>query len=241
MLAPGRGSTVVPSLISLLQGPGPTLIASLPRNDADLAQAAAAGGAHALKVHIHAHHQASGTGFGDLATERAALEAVRGSTDGPIGVVVGDGSAVATPQEVRELADMGMDFIDAYTRHMPAWMLRDPEMEIMGALAPEDSPEEWAVLAGLFDCMEAAVLPHERYGTALTAHDLSLYSRIRASVDRPLVVPTQLALTSQDVPLLAAMGMEAIMIGAIVTGKDTAGMEAACRDFRAACDQIPSQ
>lgn len=40
------------------------IIVSLPRHDLDLAKAALAGGASAIKVHLNAHHRASGTTFG---------------------------------------------------------------------------------------------------------------------------------------------------------------------------------
>ena len=42
------------------------LIASLPRNDPELARAALAGGADVLKVHLNVTHNASGVRFGSL-------------------------------------------------------------------------------------------------------------------------------------------------------------------------------
>lgn len=230
----------MPSVIDLLGESGPRLIFSPPRNDPELARAALASGAEAIKVHIHARHQASGTGFGDLLMEGPAIERIRALSDVPIGVVVGDATAMATRGELKRLAEIGIDFIDAYTRHLPAWMLRECGLERMGALAPDDAPDEWAPLASLFDCAEAAVMPHDRYGTAPNAHDLATYARIRAAVKRPLVIPTQLAIEPEDVATFAGMGIDAIMIGAIVTGKDTATVEAACARFRQACDDARS-
>lgn len=54
----------------------------------------------------------------------------------------------------------------------------------------------------------------------------------------PLVIPTQLALEPEDVATLAHLGFDGIMIGAIVTGKDAATVEAVCARFRAACDEV---
>ncbi len=226
------------SLIDLLKEAHPRLIFSPPRNDPELVRAALAAGAEAIKVHIHARHQASGTGFGDILMEGPAIERIRALSDVPVGVVVGDGSAMATRGELKRLAEIGVDFIDAYTRHLPAWMLRDCPVERMGALAPEDAAEDWASIAGLFDCVEAAVMPHERYGTVPVAYDVALYGRIRAAVGCPLIIPTQLALEPEDVAALAGLGMDGIMIGAIVTGKDSGTVEAACARFRAACDEV---
>lgn len=228
------------SLVGFLGESPPRLIFSPPRNDPELVRAALAGGAEAIKVHVHARHQAAGTGFGDVHMEGSAIERIRGLADVPMGVVVGDASSMVTPAELKQLARMGIDFIDAYTRHLPAWVLRECTMERMGALAPEDTSEEWGPIAGLFDCVEAAVMPHERYGTVLTAYDLALYGRVRAAVRGRLVVPTQLALDPRDVPVLAGMGMDAIMIGAVVTGRDPTMVEAACARFREACDEAAS-
>jgi len=213
----------------------PALVFSLPRNDPDLATAALDAGADALKVHIHALHQASGTAFGPLAAERPALERIRAATDRPIGVVVGDRSGMATPGELAELAAMGFDFIDAYTRHMPAWMLSVPGVEKMGALAAEDTPVDWAAFGRVFDCVEAAVVEHDRYGAPMNAHDVARYATICCAVGVPVVIPTQLTIRPDDVSLLATAGMSALMIGAIVTGKEPASVAVACEAYHAAC------
>jgi len=213
----------------------PALIFSLPTNDPALARAALDAGAEALKVHIHALHQASGTGFGPLASERPALERIRATTDRPIGVVVGDGSAIATRDEVAELTAMGFDFVDAYTRHMPAWMLSAPGLEKMGALAAEDSPTDWAAFGRVFDCVEAAVVDHDRYGQPMTGYDVARYAAICATVGVPVVLPTQLAIRPDEVGLLAGAGVSAIMIGVIVTGKDRSSVSSACKAYHAAC------
>ena len=102
------------SLIDLLKEAPPRLIFSPPRNDPELVRAALAAGAEAIKVHIHARHQASGTGFGDVLMEGPAIERIRALSDVPVGVVVGDGSAMATRGELKRLAEIGVDFIDAY-------------------------------------------------------------------------------------------------------------------------------
>ena len=53
------------------------LIASLPRNDPQLAQAALDNGADVIKLHINLRHHASGTHFGALEEEQADQDAQR--------------------------------------------------------------------------------------------------------------------------------------------------------------------
>jgi hypothetical protein len=227
----------LPSFTDLLGRATPTLIFSLPRNDPSLAEAALEAGADALKVHIHVKHQASGTGFGPLAAEREALAAIRRLASGvPVGVVVGDDASTATREELSELSAMGFDLFDIYAHHMPAWMLMAADVEWMGALGPGYTEGDWAMLGRVFDCMEAAVMPHESYGAPMTAYDLARYGQIVELSEIPIVIPTQLAILPEEVELLAEVGVRGVMIGAIVTGKEPGSIASACREFRAACD-----
>ncbi len=226
----------MPSFTALLSGDNPALIFSLPRNEPALAEAALREGADALKVHVHVRHQASGTGFGPLAAEREALAAIRAlSSTVPIGVVVGDDANTASREELDELADMGFDLLDIYAHHMPAWMLSTVDLEWMGALGAGYTAGDCEMLGRMFDCMEAAVLPHEDYGRPMTAYDVGRYAQLVEALEVPLVVPTQLAIRPEEVEVLAGVGVRGVMIGAIVTGKEAASIAAACAEFRAAC------
>jgi hypothetical protein len=215
---------------------GPTLIVSLPRNAVDLAQAARDGGADCLKVHINVHHDASGTHFGSLSDERKNLEAIRGLFDGPAGIVIG-AETVAKPDDIEEIARMGFDFIDAYARYFPAGFLAHPALAKMIALDDSDSLD---LISGLeasgMDVLEAAIVPHAGYGQPLTATDLARYRLVRAAAHVPIVVPTQRRILPAEAPLLREIGIEGLMIGAIVTGQDPSGLRQATAEFRAALD-----
>jgi putative N-acetylmannosamine-6-phosphate epimerase len=217
---------------------GPTLIVSLPDNSLDLARAAEAGGAHALKVHINVHHDASGTHFGSLEQERPRLEAIQRAVSLPIGVVPG----VTDPlrrDEVEALAEMGFDFIDTFAHRFPSWLLGMTRMTRAMAI---DSTYTVEAAAGLprigMEILEAAVIPHSEYGQPLTAADLALYARLAQAVATPIIVPSQRRFEPHDVELIAGAGVNGIMIGAIVTGLEPASIEAAARQFRAAIDAL---
>jgi hypothetical protein len=85
------------------------IIVSLPRHDLDLARAALDGGASAIKVHLNAHHRASGTTFGSYTEERAFLEALA-KFGAPMLVMAGQ-ETVPTLEEMNALADLG--FVEA--------------------------------------------------------------------------------------------------------------------------------
>jgi hypothetical protein len=210
----------------------PRLIVSLPENSPALARAAAEGGADALKVHLHITHQASGTRFGSLAEERANLAEIL-SLRLPTGVVPGAGDCLTTYEELCELARMGMDFFDLFLRDMPAWMLTFSGMTRAAAVDQStdlDSLREWEAVG--IEMIEAAIVPREGYGKALRVSDVVAYRRIRRATKLPIIVPTERAIAPEDVPLLVQQaGVNAIMIGAVVTGREPETLGAAAQRF----------
>jgi hypothetical protein len=213
----------------------PRLIVSLPANSPELARAAAEGGADALKVHLHVRHEASGTQFGDLRQERAALEQIL-SLGLPTGVVPGAGDQLPTPEEMRELAAMGMDFFDLYAHDMPAWLVGFEGMTRAIAIDERWDGESLSQYAALgFELIEAAVVPHEGYGKPLSVADLAAYRRLREATKLPIILPTQRAIRAEEVPLLVGpIGLNAIMIGVIVMGREPRSIRAAAERFAAA-------
>lgn len=218
-------------LLTLI-GESPRLIVSLPSNSRALAEAAAEGGAEALKVHMNVHHAASGTHFGGLAEERANLQAIL-ALNLPTGIVPGAADRVPSPEEMRALADMGMDFFDMFITTMPAWLARFSAMTRVGAVDREASPETVGELEALgLEMIEAAVVPPDGYGQPLRLADLIHYRRLRAATKLPIIVPTERAIAPDDVPLLLnQIGLNAIMIGAVVTGRDPHSLARATRLF----------
>ncbi len=214
---------------------GPTLIMSLPANDPALARAARDGGADVLKIHIRVHHDASGTHFGTLAEEREQIQQIIDLFPGPVGIVAGADNP-ATPEEMAELQRMGIDFFDLYLSQMPAWMWRLTGMGKAVALESTYTTAQALSLESLgADLIEAAIIPHEGYGKPLTVGDLTAYRSLRDTIDLPIIVPTQRAIRAEEATLLTRdCGIEALMIGAIVTGKTPETIEDAVRRFKAA-------
>ena len=222
-------------LIELLSS-APRLLVSLPRNDRELAKAALDGGAEALKVHLNVHHDASGTHFGTLTEERKSLEAIlRLAGHVPVGVVTGS-ERVASRREVHSLREMGVDFFDLYAHHMPAWMIRLSEFGRMVAINSSYPLSMIQALVGIgMEILEAAVVAHEGYGKPLNVQDLASYRLLRGAVSVPIVVPSQRKLTPEDAQILTKnIGIEGIMIGAIVTGKEPASLRHATERFQRA-------
>jgi len=218
----------------------PTLIVSLPRNSLELAKAAKKGGADALKVHIHIYHEAAGIRFGSLAQERAALEEIL-ALGLPTAIVIASEGDIATPEEMSEIQAMGFEAFDAYTHHLPAWMFSLSGIAKMVAVDASFLPETGRRLECLgMDILEAALVPPSGYWHPLMLEDLLCYRLLREAVSVPIVIPTQRLIRPEDVSLLfSSCRPNALMIGAVVAGKDADSIAAATERYKQALLDLP--
>jgi hypothetical protein len=222
-------------LQTLLQTNPWTLLVSLPKNDFDLARAALDGGAKGLKVHINVEHFASGTRFGTLQEEHSNLTKIvdlareRGAH---VGIVPGAGGKFASREDFRELGKIGVDYFDAYPADAPAWVFEQSDLDVMMAAFHGGDLDELAALQDLgMTLCEASILGHESYGGPLCALDLAKYRALTQKISVPIIVPSQKKIEPHDVPALQKTGVKGLLIGAIVTGRDAASLEAASRSF----------
>ena len=215
-----------------------TLVASLPQNSLALAEAAMRGGAEAIKVHVNVWHRASGHTFGTFAENKQFLrELVRLCGDVPVGLVPGGEDAFVSLEERDEMESIGIDFFSCYAAHLPNYMMDAKKLSRMAAI---DSAYTQNTLDGVNRCppdvLECSIQPGEAYNAKLRYADVLRYADIAAKVKIPTLIPTQKWMSPSDVRHLFAAGCRALMIGAVVMGKepDAAAVEQSCAAFAAA-------
>lgn len=225
-----------------------TLLVSLPANSIELAQAALRGGAQGLKVHVNVEHFASGTRFGSWLEERAAIaEIVQLANEHHANVGIVPGASVggklnfATEAEFADMANVGLDYFDAYPADAPAWSLSQKHLDVMLAAYHGGTLDELRVLEELgMTLCEASIMHHDDYGKSLSARDLAQYRTLTQSLKSPVIVPSQKKLTPHDMESLKRIGVRGVLIGAIVTGRDVQSIEAATREFAQSLQPHPS-
>jgi hypothetical protein len=223
------------------------LVVSLPRNEVALAQAAAANGASAIKVHMNVEHRASGTRFGTFAEESAAVLEIISAVDVPVGLMPGaDPASLPSADELVKLGAAGLSFVDIYAHHMPLWFI-DLPLKLIVAFNEFDGFTEPPYYATHFFwppennrnriyMAEASIMKPEEYGTPFTYADLRRLRILQEYVDVPLLVPTQKRITPQDAVWLKRSGTGGLMIGAVVTGQTAESIAAATAAYREALD-----
>jgi hypothetical protein len=212
-----------------------TLVVSLPENNLSLAEAALRGGAQAIKVHVNVWHRASGHTFGSFAENKNFLEdLVRLCGDTPVGLVPGGSDAFISLEERGEMEAIGLDFFSAYAAHLPNFMMESKKLSRMVAI---DNTYTQNTLDGINryppDILECSIQPGEAYNEKLRYADIIRYADIAARLKIPTLIPTQKWMDPTEVRHLFAAGCKALMIGAVVMGKepDKVSVEKTCAAF----------
>jgi hypothetical protein len=215
------------------------LIASLPRNDAELARAVLDAGADAVKIHMNVHHHASNTTFGSLDEERENLTAILKVSEGKLTGIMPFAAPVNAPDTLKELSDMGFDFYSQYLSHAVSGCFPSSEKPArMLALAVDDPIELASGLDRMpMEVCELSIMDGNTYGQPFTYHDLLRYSAVRVRTGKPLVVPSQHLITPESVPDLIEIGMDGLMIGAVVAGSTAESWGKSVRAFRKMIDK----
>jgi len=219
-----------------------TLVVSLPSNDLALAKAAMEGGADAVKVHCNVWHRASGHTYGSYTENREFIrQLIALCGDVPVGLMPGTSEAFITEAECRELEEMGLSYVSAYSHHLPCFMMESEKLTNAVAIDPaySDSTLE-AVRASDIEVLEASIVPGEDYGKDLFYSDILRYAGIAQKTGKPCVIPTQKKIKPSEVKHLYKAGCKAIMIGAVVLGKEPAPekVREITAAFRAAVDAL---
>jgi len=219
-----------------------TLVVSLPSNDLALVKAAMEGGADAVKVHCNVWHRASGHTYGSYTENREFIrQLIALCGDVPVGLMPGTSEAFITEAECRELEEMGLSYVSAYSHHLPCFMMESEKLTNAVAIDPaySDSTLE-AVRASDIEVLEASIVPGEDYGKDLFYSDILRYAGIAQKTGKPCVIPTQKKIKPSEVKHLYKAGCKAIMIGAVVLGKEPAPekVREITAAFRAAVDAL---
>lgn len=219
-----------------------SLLVSLPSNNLELAKAALEGGADAIKVHCNVWHRASGHTFGTYEDNKEFIrQLIELCGDVPVGLMPGTSEAFITEEDRKELEEMGLSFVSAYSHHLPCFMMDSQVLTNAVAIDLTYSNSTLdAVRDSDIEVLEASIVPGENYGQELYYSDILRYADIAAKSGKLCVVPTQKKIKPSEVKYLYRAGCKALMIGAVVLGQEPTPEElrTITRAFREAIDAL---
>lgn len=231
------------NLINILNEKEISLIVSLPENNVELAKAALLAGADVLKIHINVEHRASKTRFGSLTEELEVIKKIVSlcnEYDKSIGIVAGGHDKIPM-KEIEGIMNEGFSFISLYDKHMNP-LIFNKDIYRMVAIDNNYKLEYVKAYDELpIDVLECSIMDPETYGDELTVREILQYQSIRSTTSKPMVIPTQRNITPEQVLILQEMGINAIMIGAIVTGKTKDSIYESTLKYRNMIDNFNSE
>lgn len=222
-------------LEKMLAEKGLTLIVSLPENSPEIAKAALDGGADALKVHANVSHKASGNKFPSVNEQKDIFAEIINLAAGkiPVGLVPGDAPEKITAEELALAQELGFDFFSTYAHHIPVKEFQDSTFVKVIAYDHSYQIKDAVNYDQLgVDIIEASIVAKDEYGQRLTYKDIINYNVLKNIVQKPVIIPTQKAIQPEELNLLSKTGVDAIMIGAIVTGNSIEGVKRVTRLFK---------
>ena len=222
----------MPKLVDLLNKNKMTLIAALPKNDPELAEAAIKGGADALQLHINFHD------IGDFKTEKENHSRILELSSLPVGIFPG-AKTHASQKEMEEMIKMGFDFFSIGIEHIPSFMSQIKGVSKILALGSRFTID---VVLGVgkygADAVDAAIIPSAGYGKDLVVGDLQNYISIVISAGIPVIIPTQRSIRPSEVAIIADTGAKGLMLTPVVTGTTSKHIHERVQEFRMAVDDL---
>lgn len=202
-----------------------SLIVELPENSLAMAKKAVDEGADAISLHIDPEKK-----------DKMDLISILKQIKIPVGAkLLGHSSH----DEVNHLIMLGVDFVDFNINLAEDLKLRHDHVARIGALDHEFKIEDLTKLTDKpLEGVDAAVIPRQVHGKELTVGDLQQYITICLSTGLPVLVPTQKAVKTSEIPLLWDTGAKAVILTKTVTGGTVTTLAAAVKDFRSAVDSV---
>jgi hypothetical protein len=206
---------------------------SLPENALKYAVGAEKAGADAIKLHMNVKHRVTGKVHLSWNETKDAIKEIISVVKIPVGIVPG-AEIMASDEDIREMIEAGISFVDAYAEYLPLRVARLPVCKMIALNhTSSDSIIPFLPEAGA-DCLELSIVHPEHYGQPLSVEDYTLYKSYLRQTTLPAFIPTQKAMTPDDCRFLVKNGFKGIIIGAIVTGLDTDNFEETIRKYRSA-------
>lgn len=215
-----------------------TLVFSSPKNDINLLKAAWESGADAVKIHLNVHHHASNNNFKTFEEEKDSIRQILELSPVPVGVVIG-GDPQLVLDDLENVENSGFDFCSLYLHDTPSEVYYQSKLTIMSACNYTYSLEEIRNFSGLgAQILEASVVDPNLYGELLNMKDILKYKMIKETIDIPLLVPSQKLIRPSDIQLMKKVGVDALMLGAVVTKDSIDSVSKSLTEFRNEIDKI---
>jgi hypothetical protein len=170
---------------------------------------------------LHLNQDApGGARFGGLDIEEESIKDGLSFLKIPAGLSIGDGRTLLG-SEWEKIVGLGFSFVNMYAHQMPSFIWEDSRISKAVSIGPGYILEQVKALSEFpnTSALVAALTPNQGVGLPLTVFDITTLSLITKLSSKPVLVPTQRAITQSDAGLLRDLHCMGLLISSVVYGE----------------------
>jgi hypothetical protein len=200
-------------LSRLLDSAQAPLIAILPHNTSEYAEAAQSGGADAIILGIDKTESMFPGLFGSFDLQEDSILGIVSTASVPVGISIGD-SRPLTPDSWERIISKPFSFVNMYAHHMPPFVLSDTRIDKLVSIGAGYMVEQIKSLAEMSEvkALEAAIVSPQGATHVFSVLDLSTLSMISRLSAKPVILRAQKRLEEGDFPGIAQAGLRGISL-----------------------------
>ncbi len=199
-----------------------TLEVTMPQS-IEFVDAVLKGGAQALKMRCNNNQQNklhNGIHIGSFQERKNFLqEVVAHAGEVPVGLVPGNISdMVLTRDEVREVEEMGIDYINTAPDIVPCYLFDAHKLNTVAAVTPENTDPQQLIGINAdphVDIVEGDVVRKQDMGTPLVYQDILKYRALTKQLHQPVIATGQRIVTPDDMRYFYDAGCKCFMLGVV--------------------------
>jgi hypothetical protein len=197
-------------LLDRAQGP---LIAILPHNTIEYAEAAERGGADAMVLGIDKTESTFPGLFGSFDLQEDSILGIISTSTIPVGISIGD-SRPLTPESWERIVSKPFGFVNMYAHHMPPFVLADERIEKLVSIGAGYMVEQIRSLSEMpqVGALEAAIVSAQGLTHVFSVLDLSTLRMITKLSAKPVILRAQKRLDPGDFRSIADAGLRGLSV-----------------------------
>jgi len=205
--------TEVRGLSKLLGRADPPLVAILPHNTDEYAQAAHEAGADAIVIGIDKTESMFPGLFGSFDLQEDSINSILSTSSMPIGISIGD-SRPLTPESWERIVSKSFSFVNMYAHHMPPFVLEDRRMEKLVTIGAGYMLEQIKSISEMeqVKALEAAIVSPQGRNQVFSVLDLSTLRMISKLSVKPVMLRAQKKLELGDFRSVSEAGLKGITL-----------------------------
>jgi len=205
--------TEVRVLSGLLERAEAPLIAILPHNTSEYAEAAMNAGADALVLGIDKTESMFPGLFGSFDLQEDSINGILSTSSIPVGISIGD-SRPLTPESWERIASKPFGFVNMYAHHLPPFVLDDPRVQKLVTIGAGYMLEQISSISEMSQvtALEAAIVSPQGKNYIFSVLDLSTLRMIAKLSTKPVILRAQKRLEVGDLKSVGDAGLKGISL-----------------------------